>query len=231
MADIFDEISEDLRAERARRLAVRYGGWFVAAVVLVVAGAAGWQVWRGREAERAATVASSYIAALRAAGETVAGAGPAPDPASAAAEFARVAETAPDGYRTLARLRLAALRAQSGDVPAALGLWQQVAADGAADPLLRDLASLLWARNQVDAGDPAAIEARLRPLQDQKNPWRSLAQETEALLALRLGRADQARQAFRQISADLAAPAGVRARADALLARLDAAAPTAAAGG
>ncbi len=230
MADIFDEISEDLRAERAQRLAVRYGGWLLAAALLVVAGVVGWQVWRGREAERSAVVATSYIAALRAADGT-AGVGPAPDPAAAGADLARIAETAPDGYRTLARLRLAALRAQSGDAPAALGLWEQVATDTAADALLRDLASLLWARTQVDAGDPAAVEARLRPLQDQKNPWRSLAQETEALLSLRLGRTDQARQTFRQLSADLSAPAGVRARAEALLARLDAAAPTAAAGG
>ena len=151
--------------------------------------------------------------------------------ASAAAELARIAESAPGGYRTLARLRLAALRAEAGDAPAALALWEQVAADGAADALLRDLAALLWAQRQVDAGDPAAIEARLRPLLAQTNPWRSLAQEVEGLLALRLGRTDQARQAFRQLSADTTAPAGVRARAEALLARLGETAPTATAGG
>ena len=146
-------------------------------------------------------------------------------------EYEEEADAAPAGYRTLARLRLAALRAETNDAPAALALWDQVAADAAADPLLRDLAGLLWAQHQVDAGDPAAIEARLRPLMGPNNPWRSLAQETEALLALRLGRADQARQAFRHLSADLAAPAGVRARAEALLTRLGETVPAAAAGG
>ena len=231
MADIFDEVSEDLRAERARRLATRYGGWVVAAVLLVVAGVAGWQVWQAREGQRSAAVAGSYLAALRGSSEAPAGSTAPPDRTQASAEFARLAESAPDGYRTLARLRLAALRAEAGDAPAALALWDQVAADTAADPLLRDLAALLWAQHQVDAGDPAVIEARLRPLLAPRNPWRNLAQETEALLALRLGRADQARQAFRQLSTDVTAPAGARARAEALLTRLGETAPTAAAGG
>lgn len=231
MADIFDEVSEDIRAERVRRLAARYGGWVVGAVLLLIAGVAGWQVWQAREAERSAAVAGSYIAALRGAGETPPGTDAPPDRAPAAAELARLAESAPGGYRTLARLRLAALRAEAGDAPAALALWEQVAADGAADTLLRDLAALLWAQRQVDAGDPSAIEARLRPLLMPTNPWRSLAQEVDALLALRLGRTDQARQAFRQLSADASAPAGVRARAEALLARLGETAPTATAGG
>ena len=230
MADIFDEVSEDLRAERAKRLAVRYGGWVLVAALLIVAGVAGWQVWQAREAARSAAVAGRYLTALRASGEAPPGAEP-PDRAKAAAELASLADAAPAGYRTLARLRLAALRAETNDAPAALALWDQVAADAAADPLLRDLAGLLWAQHQVDAGDPAAIEARLRPLMGPNNPWRSLAQETEALLALRLGRADQARQAFRHLSADLAAPAGVRARAEALLTRLGETVPAAAAGG
>ena len=38
MADIFDEVNEDLRAERAKQFALRYG-WIVAlAAVLFVAG-------------------------------------------------------------------------------------------------------------------------------------------------------------------------------------------------
>ena len=111
MADIFDEVSEDLRAERAKRLAVRYGGWVLVAALLIVAGVAGWQVWQAREAARSAAVAGRYLTALRASGEAPPGAEP-PDRAKAAAELASLADAAPAGYRTLARLRLAALRAE-----------------------------------------------------------------------------------------------------------------------
>ena len=38
------------------------------------------------------------------------------------------------------------------------GAWDQVAADSAADPLLRDLATLMWAQRQIDQGDPVLLD-------------------------------------------------------------------------
>ena len=52
------------------------------------------------------------------------------------------------------------------------------------------------------------------------NPWHALAQEAEALLDLRQGQTDAARQALRQLAQDTTAPPGVRGRANGLLARL-----------
>ena len=51
----------------------------------------------------------------------------------------------------------------------AAALWDQVAADSSADPLLRDLASLLWAQHQIDSGDPSLLEARLKALAAPEN--------------------------------------------------------------
>ena len=68
------------------------------------------------------------------------------------------------GYATLARLREAALKADAGDLPGAAALWDQVASDSSADPLLRDLANLLWAQHLIDSGDPSLLEARLKAL-------------------------------------------------------------------
>ena len=39
VVDIFDEVEEDLRAERAQQLLKRYGGLIVAVLVVIVAGA------------------------------------------------------------------------------------------------------------------------------------------------------------------------------------------------
>ena len=134
--------------------------------------------------------------------------------------FEALTKDAPDGYRTLARLQAAALKADSGDLAGAASLWDQVSADSAADPLLRDLASLLWASRQVDSGDPALLEARLRPLAMPGGAWRSLAQEQLALLLLRQDKTDDAKTAFRKLAEDTTAPAGVRGRSRALLDRL-----------
>ncbi len=214
MPDIFDEVEEDLRAERARRFFSRYGGLLIALVVVAVAATAGFEVWRNYHSRDVARISDQYVAAMRAADTAR------PDNAALGLQFEHVAVEAGPGYRTLARLRLAALKADAGDLPGASALWDQVAADGSADTLLRDLANLQWALHHVDSGDPALVDARLRPLAAPENAWHALAEEAQAMLALRQGKPDAARDTLKQLAQDAKAPDGVRGRANGLLARL-----------
>jgi hypothetical protein len=214
--DIFDEVSEDLRAERMRKLLARYGGLLAGlalAIVLGVAGLQGWRWWQDRQAAQAAT---AYLAAAQ--GAAAEGA----DPRAAAERFAAVAADAPSGYRTLARLRAAALRAEAGEREAALALWDGIARDGAVEPLFRDLATLLWGLHALDGGgvDPAQVEARLAPVAAAGNPWRASAEEVRALAAIRRGETEAARRMLAALAADANAPAGVRDRAGRILAVL-----------
>ena len=219
MVDIFDEVDEELRAERAQALLKRYGGVIVAAAFLIVAAAAGWQGWRWYQARQDQAAAAEYLTAMTLAEPTAAGSNPA-SRSAAIADFDKLAATAPEGYSTLARLRAAALKADAGDLQGAAALWDQVAADGSADPLLRDLASLLWASHLIDKGDPALLQDRLKALTGPDNPWRALANEQLALLDIRLGKTEQAKTALRNLAQDTTAPSGVRGRASSLLNRL-----------
>jgi hypothetical protein len=179
--------------------------------LLVVAGVAGWEGWRWYEAREASRAAETFL--LAAEGAAAEGT----DPAAAAARFAAVAQDAPAGYRTLARLRAAALLAEAGDVEAALAAWDALARDAGADQLYRDLATVMWGLHAVDGSDPGQIEARLAPLAADGAPWRASAREVLALAALKRGDADGARRAFQALLADAAAPAGLRERAGRLL--------------
>lgn len=214
MPDIFDEVAEDLRADRARRLLRRYAGPAAAAGVLLLVGIGGYEGWQRYHARDTARVATDYITAM-----TVAD-GPETGRQGAVPGFEKVAAGTNDGYATLARLRLAALKVDSGDMPAALALWDQISRDGAADPLLRDLANLRWATHQIDKGDPAAVAARLHPLLAPANAWHALAQEGQALLELRQGNEAEARDGLKRLAQDVTAPDGVRGRANGLLSRL-----------
>lgn len=212
MPDIFDEVEEDLRAERMKRLLARYGGLLAGAALLVVLGVAGLQGWRWYESRGASQAAEAYLAAGRTAAE------PQADLKAVAQRYDAMAAEAPGGYRTLARLRAAALRAEAGERPAAIAEWDAISRDGGTDPLYRDLATLLWALHSVDAGDPAAIESRLAPL--AQGPWRASVEEVRALAAMRRNDTDAARRILRGLQADLLAPQGVRDRAGRLLADL-----------
>jgi hypothetical protein len=210
VVDIFDEVDEDLRAERAEKLLKKYSWLLVAVVVAIIAAAAGWQLWNRYQARQDTAAAIRYVGA-DAADETDAA------KAGRLAALDQLAADAPAGYRTLARLRAAGLKADAGDLPGAIALWNQVASDSSVDPLLRDLASLLATQRQLDNGDPAQLEARLKPLAEPGNPWFALAQEQLAMLDLRQGRMDAARAKLRILSVDIDAPSGLRARAGALL--------------
>ena len=219
MVDIFDEVDEELRAERAQQLLKRYGGLIVATILLIVGAVVGWQGWSWYEARQDRAAAAQYLIAMNIANATAAGSSEASRTA-AIATFSKLATALPKGYATLARLREAALKADAGDLQGATELWDQVAGDSSADPLLRDLASLLWAEHQIDHGDPALLESRLKALTAPDNVWHALAEEQLALLDLRVGKTDQAKTTLRRLAQDTTAPSGVRGRAGGLLNRL-----------
>lgn len=223
--DIFREVDEGLRADRLRALARRYALAAAAVIGVAAAGVGAWQYqsWQQRQADRAA--AATYFAALRTAdsshimpGETTS---LTPQQHDALARLATL-DGAPAGLRTMARFQRATLLVSSGDAAGALRLWNAIAEDSAADPLLRSLASLFWVQHQIDHGDPATLRSRLATLDAEGMPWRDFAMEAEALLDLRQGHAADARRRLAQLSAEADIPEGMRSRAGGLLQTLNA---------
>ena len=156
--------------------------------------------------------AQGYLSAARVASE------PGMDAGAAAGRFAAVAKEAPAGYRVLARLRAAALRAEAGDRDAALAEWDAVSRDGSVDAPFRDLAAVLWGTHALEKDDAAGgVEARMAPMAEGSGPFRASAAEVRALAALKRGETDAARRGLQALANDGAAPQGVRDRAGRLL--------------
>ncbi len=74
---------------------------------------------------------------------------------------------------------------------------------------------------QMDDGDPAALEARLEPLIASGSGFRPIALELIAVLALREGDTARARDLYTQIADDRTAPAGTQRRAARMLLALE----------
>jgi len=214
VVDIFDEVDEELRADKAQAFLHRYGGLVIAGAIAIVVGVGAYKAWRWYDTRSAMAVADQYAAAERAA----AGASEAAGRDAAMADFAKIATSGRGGYRTAALLNEAALAVNGGDLTRASALWDQVAGDSGADPLLRDLANLLWANHHLD--QPDAALARLKPLAEPTNAWHALAMEAQAWVALSRGAKADAETTLRGLAADVTAPEGVRTRATELLGRL-----------
>lgn len=209
MADIFEEVDEDVRRDRFAELWKRYGVFFLAACIAVVVATGAWVGYREWRESKRLELAERYRSAAELAQKN--------QPAQAADAFAALAQDASGGYGVLARLRLAAAQSDSGDRAAAAATYDRLAADGGVEKVYRDLATLLAAMLLADEAPGAEIDRRLETLLGQDNPWRYLAREVKGLTALREGRMDAAKQDFQALADDAEAPGPVRGRAQQLL--------------
>ncbi len=211
MADVFNEVDEELRQEHYKKLWQKYGKYVVALAVVVVlgtAGSVGWKEYRiaARESESARFVAAVQLLESG-------------DPAQGSAALVSLAEDAGAGYRTLALLRQAAALREAGDHSVAVSVYDRLVADGDVDQHLRDLARLLAAQAMLELGTANEdVAQRLVPLLTDDNPWRHSARELRGALALQEGDIETATREFTALSDDLTAPPGIRARAAELLA-------------
>lgn len=210
MADIFNEIDEDVRRERYEQLWKRYGNYVIGAALLIVlatAGAVGWREYTDRQNKAQAL---RFLNAMEQAQKG--------DDAGARAGFQALAGDAGAGYATLARLQEAGLLAKAGDTAGAAKVYEQVAGDGRVDQVFREFATILLVQDQVATGDPARLAQMLAPLMTDKSPWRHSATELSALLAQRAGDKAKAKELYAKLADDLTAPQGMRARATEMLA-------------
>jgi hypothetical protein len=208
MADIFQEVQEDLRRDRLKALWDRYGALIVTVAVLVVLGVGGWRAYEFYQARTAQQAGDRY---QQASDLIEQGKGD-----EAIKAFAALGADGPAGYRTLARLREADETAKT-DKAAALKLYQAIVADGSIDPMLRDAARIRGAYAAVDAGSRADVKSLAEPLVAPDGAWTTLAREALGLAAYKEGDIDDARRNFDAIVSNPEAPGSTRQRADLML--------------
>ena len=203
MADIFQEIDEDLRRDRMAKLWTRYGKYAIgAAVLIVVATAAGvaYQNWRQQQYQALGLKYAETTFTLRDGGT-----------AKAINGFEALAAEDKVGYGLLARIQAATLKARGDDKEGGLAALSAIAADGSVEPVYRDLATVLAGLYSVDQAKPDETIARMKPLAD--GPWHFTALEVTALAQLKAGDKAAALKTYQGLADDLGAPASLRARA------------------
>ncbi|TIW86418.1 MAG: hypothetical protein E5V59_28750, partial [Mesorhizobium sp.] len=113
----------------------------------------------------------------------------------------------------LARMRGATVKANKGDVAAAVKDFDEVAADTAIPQGIRDMARLRAALLLVDNGSFADVSSRVEALTSDTNTLRHTAREALGLSAWKEGKTQDALKLFDQIAADDGAPRNTRERA------------------
>lgn len=215
MADIFREIDEDLRRDRARNLWRKYGTLAIACVTLIVLGTAAFTWWQGHQAEQRQLLAERLYNAMDLAAQDG-------GQANGITALEALGDEASGLTSALARFRAATLAFESGQYEEAYGLYQKIIADTSIDPLYRDLAVLLSVLHAGPGADAAGLLARIEPQTADTMPWRTSAREIAAGLAVRSGDMERAQNWLARIADDPAAPLGARGRAAEILRALGA---------
>lgn len=205
---LIQEVDEDLRREQFLNLWKAYGKYAIAAIVAIVLGVAGHQIWQAQKERNFQTQAAAYQAAeaLLAAGKS----------AEALAKLAELSADRQSSFAALAAFRHAQLQVESGDDAGAIKSYDALSQSDAPSTL-RDLALLKGAMLSLDKDDPAALAQKLKRLADQANPFHCTAIELLAVLARRRGDQNEAVTYYQQLAGDAAAPQNTRARAAEML--------------
>ena len=213
MADIFQEVDEEVRREKVQHLWRRYGGYATAAGLVILLAAGGYIGWQKYSEHREGQRAQAFFDAIAAIAD--------PDPAKAKAKaaFQELAQGG-DGIAALARFRAAALQIEAKDETGAVATYDAISADSSVPAPFREAAALLAAMHLVDTADQAEIKRRLESKTAAANPWRFTALEMLALSAQRAGDVEQARKIYTQLADDLDTPSGLRGRAAEMLTAL-----------
>ena len=170
-----EEVTEEVRRDRLFNLMRRYGWIAIAAVVLLVVGAAYNEWQKARD-----------TAAARAFGDAVLTAIEAPTPEERAAGLAAI--QADDAGRALMLdLLSAGLRQPGQDVAASLATLARISADATLPQAYRDLALIKRVLIAGDALPAPERDAALASLAEAGRPFRPLAMEQQALALVQSG--------------------------------------------
>ena len=211
MANFIEEVDEEVRRDRMEILWKRFSPVIIGAVALLLLAVAGYQVWKHFEDEKAAAAGAAFSAAL-----TQAQTG---KQAEAAQMLADMAKTAPKGFAQLARFQQAAVLIEAKDIPAAIAVYDAIAADSGVDARFRDLARYLAAFHGLDSLEADVLRQKLAGIVADSR-WYANARELQALIDLKAGNTEAARKQLTTLADDPLVPAGLRGRAAELLAAL-----------
>lgn len=204
-----EEVTEEVRRDRLFGLMRRYG-WIAIVVVLALVGGAAWNEWRkARDAAQAEALGNAMIAALEA------------NDSAARVTALQTIEPATHGARITTGFMTASEMVAAGNNANAASLLNQIAADGQADPIYRQMAGFKALLLQSDSLSAEDRRLGFEGLAQTSGMLRLQAEEQLALIEIETGQTDAAIARLQALQSDAEVTAGLRQRASQLIVALN----------
>ncbi|CAN5416108.1 tetratricopeptide repeat protein [soil metagenome] len=212
MVDVFEEVEEELRSARYKRLAFTVLPVVGGVLLLALIAALAWWGWDSFQNSKADKASDAYERGVEALGTG--------DTAAARVAFVEAAKEGNGAYRSMSLQQQAGLAVTANNDAEAIRLFDE-AAKADSDPILSDVAKLKAAYLVMNTANLADAEARLTPLAEEKRPYRPFAQLALGMVRLQSGKTAEARSAFVLLTLGQDVPDAVRQQAQTAIEIID----------
>jgi len=212
VSDVFEQVEEELRSERYKRLARTWlpvvGGVLLVALIAALA----WWGWQSMETSKADKASIAYERGLEALQSN--------NPVGADAAFAQAVKEGNGAYKAMALQQRAGIALDAGRDAEALAFHDE-AAKASRDPLIADAAAFKALLLAMDMESLEQVQARAKALTGDKRPFAAFAREAEALALLQHGKVAEAKDMLAILKNDLDTPQAVSRRAELAIDAID----------
>jgi len=198
------EVDENLRRDRARDFAKKYGSWLIGALVLFLIASGGFIYWQQVKEQRAEHQVEQLSEVFKSIGSG--------DTTSVSKQLDDLSQSGSKGVRATALFTRAAVAIQQNDTKLAVAKYREIAGDSGLPKPYRDIALIRQTALEFDQIQPQEVIARLQPLAKAGDPWFGTAGEMTAMALIKQGKKGDAAQLFAAIARETNVPPSLRAR-------------------
>jgi hypothetical protein len=207
--ELLHDVEEQLKWERFEKIWKDYGVFFIAGILAIILGVAGYVYWDYASLKNQEELSEKYTSAITLLGK---------DQQTEAIEKLKVLSEDSSSYGMMARFVNASVLVDNPQTrPQAVAIYRDIIANKSIDRKYRNLAIVFLAMAEMDSGDTKELAKLLQETSTGINMWPDTTAELTALVALKNGEIEQARSIFEELKKSEHASQGVQLRAKAML--------------
>ncbi len=211
MADIFDEVSKELKQERITSVLTKYTPHTIFLLVLIIVATSVAVVWKSHVVTKQREQGDIYNKMLFTLNSES-------DEKTANESIDHLIKAGSGGYQTLASFKKCKVLIKSGEYDEAIKLYDEINKDSSYDKALRDLAAVLAASVIIEQKKDNDIQNRLNQITSKDNVFRASGCLLKINYLLQNGNKEEALKLAREVSSDETVIIGIRNKADAIIA-------------
>lgn len=194
VGDVFiDEVTEELRADNLKLFWKKHGFYLTLAMVIILTVTVSFETIKGWRIKKFQTWSDTYATALSLQNQGRFN--------ESLAVLERIRNDAHDIYAGMAELQEANVLFAQGESGAALGVLEKIVKEKDINPKIYNVAVITLASYKLDTAPAEEILALLEPIIQENGSWTNIAKEMKAMLAIREGNNEQAKQIYTEILA------------------------------